>query len=1021
MSRRTFGTFLKIAGIIAVAVVAITIAGPLLAGVAFSLSTFGTAVLAGGLIAINIGNALSRDMPAISAQDIAGRLNIRQDPNASRDVLIGTVGTAGVLRYKNLIEGIGDEPDILWLVVVLAGYPCDGLDSFIFNGQTITVNGDGSTAGAFAGKLFVYFRKGDETDHAFPALVDGVWDAKARRGRGLCCAAIKVITDEVFEGKVEPLFVVRGAKLFNPRLDTAWGGSGSHDFGDDTTFEHSNNPSQAKLTFLRGFYIQDSGATDVLIAGRGLKDKETTRFDFANWIASANTDEDQIPVVGGGNIDRYTADGIIQAQRPLDETIKILDAAQAGTTVFSGGKYRSYPGIYRAPTLTFGEADIIGVPRRLDIRKGQDAIINIVHGSFASADDRYELRNYPRQKDAASITRVGEMQRELNLPFTTDHRMAQRIALISMRQANAQRSFTATFSHRALRLAPGGETVQIDYPHFDFVNEVMRLTTWALIPAEDAKGMPGLNVDMILVQDLSSFYSWTAASDELSIVTPGQAPGARGPGSLTVQQINERRDAKTFLRFTGGADNKIEIADNNAWDMPNSTTRSIEFAFKPVAIGSDFTIVTKRAAADGKGFQFSQESGADKLQFLIDIGASIFTMKSDAALVPGRWYHVALTRDAVGVFNLYLDKILQSATLTNNSSLVNSASVLIGLNFQSNFEFAGNFQDLRFWSDVRTLAEIGQNALAVLVGDEAGLIGLWRCDEGHGGTIHNLGSVATSDGTIFDLASKVFWGGAVGEGLPAVDIALTTGGDLAANRGMDQGDAIIRSIPFGSTYLSGRDTDALTYSDAYDVAPFVAFIRGGGTFDGSGLSNTAIHQNAIEAIGVNATGFTVQAELKETASSLVGHIDGEGSGTETAWNSGNGPTDPDWQAGKEATAAAWNNKYTWKYTVSVDGPPEPGDITLGFYTNINGAGWIKQGQATHLSDATNATRLFTVSGLSTAGPDGDLYGVDIETSSGATLDDVIDVRYDTATAPATVTATPTGAEDEIFFVSGGME
>ncbi|MCK5614345.1 hypothetical protein KAR91_71425, partial [Candidatus Pacearchaeota archaeon] len=62
-----------------------------------------------------------------------------------------------------------------------------------------------------------------------------------------------------------------------------------------------------------------------------------------------------------------------------------------------------------------------------------------------------------------------------------------------------------------------------------------------------------------------------------------------------------------------------------------------------------------------------------------------------------------------------------------------------------------------------------------------------------------------------------------------------------------------------------------------------------------------------------------------------------------------------------------------------------------------------------------------IPGLSTTGPDGDLYGMDIESFSGATLDDVVDVQYDTATAPTTVTATPTGAEDVIFFVSGGME
>ena len=486
------------------------------------------------------------------------------------------------------------------------------------------------------------------------------------------------------------------------------------------------------------------------------------------------------------------------------------------------------------------------------------------------------------------------------------------------------------------------------------------------------------------------------------------------------QNALEFNEDRTYIKFDGSVNgSRLEVVDDDAWDFEASEAGTVEGKVWVDALGAAQVFVSKNFTGTGPGWAAGVTSSGI-FQIWLGNGTTAQQLFHQNKMIAGRWNHFAFTRTAAGVVTSYLNDAKSDTTKTENATMANSAALIFGARVSTLDELTGRERDMRRWSDVRTQQEIIDNTFEDLVGDEPGFIGFWPFREGTGKTAFQKVSGAPVSDAAFITAGPS-WSGVVGEAMPNVEVALTDDGDLSSGVGMDQGDGIIRLVPFGPQYVSGRDGDGKTFDDAYAVAPLVSFIAGGGTFDGTGLSNTAIIQNSIQATLVTASGLTIVAELKETASSIVGHIDGDGAGPETAWNSGNGPTDPDWQAGKGATAAAWNNLYTWKYDVSVNGFPDPGDITLGFYTNINGAGWIKQAQRTHFSSVTGATKSATIVGLSTAGPDGDLYGVDIESAGGATLDDVVDVRYDTATVPAIVTATPTGAEDVVFRVEGGVE
>jgi len=109
------------------------------------------------------------------------------------------------------------------------------------------------------------------------------------------------------------------------------------------------------------------------------------------------------------------------------------------------------------------------------------------------------------------------------------------------------------------------------------------------------------------------------------------------------------------------------------------------------------------------------------------------------------WYQIAFTWNKVGNTNLYVNGILRATQPTT--------WVTPGTNFYLSGGHAGNSggtgtsDDLRIWNVARTQAEIQANMNKELIGNETGLAGYWKFNEGSGTTA--IDSTANgNDGTI---------------------------------------------------------------------------------------------------------------------------------------------------------------------------------------------------------------------------------------------------------------------------------
>jgi len=97
---------------------------------------------------------------------------------------------------------------------------------------------------------------------------------------------------------------------------------------------------------------------------------------------------------------------------------------------------------------------------------------------------------------------------------------------------------------------------------------------------------------------------------------------------------------------------------------------------------------------------------------------------------------------------IYIKGILkaQSADLSAYIPRNNKYPVWLG-RAQASYNFEGTEDEVRIWEDVRTQDEIAENMYSELDGDEAGLVGYWKCNEGADITLVDSTS-NENDGTI---------------------------------------------------------------------------------------------------------------------------------------------------------------------------------------------------------------------------------------------------------------------------------
>ena len=265
--------------------------------------------------------------------------------------------------------------------------------------------------------------------------------------------------------------------------------------------------------------------------------------------------------------------------------------------------------------------------------------------------------------------------------------------------------------------------------------------------------------------------------DATWMVEPAGAGSFATPGNLTTAEIGDTPvravisatykeqgvvvadEISVTIVATGGAGNALQFdGANDVVEIPQSnpisfgTQATFEFWLRVDTLpsgGSGYWVLVKGEAPDTSFTCALDANGHVAAEFIVDLpqGQERVALRAPSQASVSEWLHIAATIDTLmPIARLYVDGDLigETATLANGTPIppeplrnTTESTKIGGLPPHANNYTDGAVDELRIWEVARRQEEIWSAMYRRLRGDEPGLVGYWRFDEGDGQTIRD--------------------------------------------------------------------------------------------------------------------------------------------------------------------------------------------------------------------------------------------------------------------------------------------
>jgi hypothetical protein len=383
-------------------------------------------------------------------------LDIAYGEGQPRVVAIGKVATAGQAVYDNTF---GEANKTLQRVLKISDFRCTTLarvaidNAWVSLGSLDATKGYPVTSGDYSGLIWVKFLSGSQTtadayltDNDNP---DGRWTTN-HKGIGCCYVIVTCeYNDEKLNSIPEMLFEVEGAPLYDFRLDSSVGGSGSHRWNDVTTWAFSENPILAEYNYRMGFYTGTYGSGHDTFCGMGMSQSE---LDYTRYAAAADICDETVE-----GEDRYRVSTFLEADNEHGDNIEELMLACAGMIV--EGVTGPFPilGATQSSVATLTNDDLIAdAPVEFRLHRPVSEVVNTVSGVYSEPNFAYGETGYSKQQIAGAVTLDRRtIDYNLNLPMVPSKRQAEQLASIYLSENRFEATKTVTVHPKWLVLEVG--------------------------------------------------------------------------------------------------------------------------------------------------------------------------------------------------------------------------------------------------------------------------------------------------------------------------------------------------------------------------------------------------------------------------------------------------------------------------------------------------------------------------------------------------------------------------------------
>jgi hypothetical protein len=401
----------------------------------------------------------------ISTGEVQARTNISVDPQTLGKWIFGETAAGTDIVYA---EKIADSEIVH--VIAAAAHEIDSFGSLYINDELITLSGSAAT-GDWADVLDVYRNLGTQTQSALSIPSSG-WPATAR-GLGIAHYGLKwnFASDN---GKIKLsggiptriTQVIRGAKVYDPRLDSTNGGSGAQRANDQSTWTWSDNWALIVAHYLLGYKSNSK-----LIYGVGVA---ITDIDWVSVAAMADVCD---TVIDGKA--KYKIGGIFAISQDHESIIGQLESAVGGKVSNFGGKYYLWcPHNDLSSVGTLTDADIVADGGIQYTPSGAiENLFNTARGQYVEPSILYQLQPYPEVIESTAVTEDGR-DRLLQQDFAMiqDVEIAQRVARELIRRSRFSGTLTVVVGPKGLLVKPF-DVITVNFRETNFTNELFRVVS----------------------------------------------------------------------------------------------------------------------------------------------------------------------------------------------------------------------------------------------------------------------------------------------------------------------------------------------------------------------------------------------------------------------------------------------------------------------------------------------------------------------------------------------------------------
>lgn len=325
-----------------------------------------------------------------------------------------------------------------------------------------------------------------------------------------------------------------------------------------------------------------------------------TDIDIGTVMNAANISDEWVALGGGNSHQRYLCDGVVMTDKSPRDNLAEMVSASGGVVAITGGVFRVFAGAYDMPTITLTESDLRG-PVKVRPRTSRKDLFNRVKGTFVSPQNSWQPNDFPAVTNPLYSQQDGEViDRDIELPFTTDPIAAQRLAKIILERSRQSIVVEYPAKLTAFQLT-AYSTVYLSLAKFGWTNKVFRVMSWKL--SDDG------GVDLVLNEEAAAVYDWNYGN----ATTVDPAPDTNLPNPFVVENMGQLTldsgEAQLLLSQSGVVTSRILVTWPTVGDAAVLQTGQAELQYKPAG-SSDWIALPPVTADTGRLYISPVQDGA---------------------------------------------------------------------------------------------------------------------------------------------------------------------------------------------------------------------------------------------------------------------------------------------------------------------------------------------------------------------------------------------------------------------------